>query len=473
MVCDYALWETSAGFVMLSGAKHLGHGWNERLLSRSGQILRCAQDDKKGHGPGKCANLFLIRHCNGYNHGAERSGGNSMHRRLTSWVVAGMILLAMGGFGFAGGKTETGAAGKQEVKVRLLIPLTQMASIFGDSMLNGAKAAIEEYNKSNGKFFIKYYVEDDATNPEVGAQKANKFIDQLKVDAIIGTLFTSVRQAVFAITSKKNMIYMNPTYDAGGLCNKYYFSTGAVINQQFGEFIPWIIKKFGKKFYLLGSDYSWPRESFALAKEIIAREGGVVVGEEYVGFGIPDFSDVIRRVADAQPDTLIPLVAGTDGVTFTKQWVDFGLKNKIAYCSSGFTELSAVGMDAKSADGIYAFADYFMTVDTPENKTFLENYQKAAGKADLVDLFGVNMYNNVHLYTLALEKAGTKDKDAVVKALEGMHFKSPAGEIWLDPDNHYAHLRSFIGECTEQTWPKFKIIEDFGVIAPDPKCTNK
>jgi ABC-type branched-subunit amino acid transport system substrate-binding protein len=169
---------------------------------------------------------------------------------------------------------------------------------------------------------------------------------------------------------------------------------------------------------------------------------------------------------------LIPLVAGSDGVTFTKQWVDFGLKNKIAYCSSGFTELAAVGMDAKSADGIYSFADYFMTVNTPENKKFLADYQKAAGKPDLVDLFGVNMYNNIHLYTQALEKAGTKDKDAVVKALEGMHFKSPAGEIWLDPVNHYAHLRSFVGECTEQTWPKFKIIQDYGVIAPDPKCTN-
>jgi urea transport system substrate-binding protein len=201
--------------------------------------------------------------------------------------VVGIILLALNGLAFAE---------KQEVKIGLLIPLTQMESIFGSSMLNGAKAAIDEYNSSGGKFLIKYYVEDTATNPEVGAQKANKFIDQLQVDAIIGTLFTSVRQAVFNITSKKNMIYMNPTYDAGGLCNKYYFSTGAVINQQFGSFIPWIVKKFGKKFYLLGSDYSWPRESFALAKDIIAAEGGVVVGEEYVGFGIPDFSDVIRKI---------------------------------------------------------------------------------------------------------------------------------------------------------------------------------
>ncbi|MGA2764584.1 MAG: substrate-binding protein [Spirochaetia bacterium] len=389
-----------------------------------------------------------------------------MARKSLKWLTVVMVLLLASGLAF-------GAGPKTEVKVGLLIPLTQMASIFGDSMLNGAKAAIEEYNSNpSGKFIIKYYVEDDATNPEVGAQKANKFIDQIKVDAIIGTLFTSVRQAVFNITSKKSVIYMNPTYDAGGLCNKYYFSTGAVINQQFGEFVPWMIKKFGKKIYLLGSDYSWPRESFALAKEIIAKEGGTVVGEEYVGFGITDFSDVIRRIQAASPDILIPLVAGSDGVAFTKQWVDFGLKGKIAYCSSGFTELAAAGMDKESADGIYAFADYFMTVDTPENAKFLRNYTKAAGKPDLVDLFGVNMYNNIHLYTLALEKAGTKDKDAVVKALEGMHFRSPAGDIWLDPDNHYAHLRSFIGLCTTDTWPKFKIMEDFGNIAPDPKCTN-
>lgn len=381
------------------------------------------------------------------------------------------ILLVLG-FIFSVNTTIFAAGKKEEVKVGLLIPVTQMASIFGDSMLNGAKAAIEEYNSSAGKFMIKYYVEDTATNPEVGSQKAIKLIDQVKVDAIIGTLFTSVRQAVFNITSKKKMIYMNPTYDPGGICDKYYFSTGAVINQQFGEYIPWIIKNFGEKFYLLGSDYAWPRESFALAKKIIVAEGGKIVGEEYVGFGIPDFSDVIRRIAAAKPDVLIPLVAGTDGVTFTKQYVDFGLKDKIKIHSSGFTELSTAGMDPKMADGIYAFADYFMSVDTPENKKFLANYRKAAGKDDLVDLFGVNMYNNIHLYTQALEKAGTKETEAVVKALEGMRFKSPAGEIYLDPKNHYAHLRSFIGVCKEEIWPMFEIVEDFGILPPEPGCTN-
>ncbi len=381
-------------------------------------------------------------------------------------------ILLVFGFLFWASSSVFAAGNKEEVKIGLLIPVTQMASIFGDSMLNGAKAAIEEYNNSDGKFLIKYYVEDTATNPEVGTQKAVKLIDQVKVDAIIGTLFTSVRQAVFNVTVKKKMIYMNPTYDPGGICDRYYFSTGAVINQQFGEYIPWIIKNFGEKFYLLGSDYAWPRESFALAKKIIDAEGGKIVGEEYVGFGIPDFSDVIRRIAAAKPNALIPLVAGTDGVTFTKQYVDFGLKDRIRIFSSGFTELSTIGMTPETSDGIYAFADYFMTVETAENNKFLENYRKAAGKDDLVDLFGVNMYNNIHLYTQALEKAGTKEKEAVVNALKGMRFKSPAGEIFLDPKNHYAHLRSFIGVCKKEIWPMFEIVEDFGIIPPEPGCTN-
>ena len=121
---------------------------------------------------------------------------------------------------------------------------------------------------------------------------------------------------------------------------------------------------------------------------------------------------------------------------------------------------------------MYAFPDYLMTVDTPENKIFLENFRKVAGKDKLVSTFGVNMYNNIHLYTQALEKAGTKDKDAVVKALEGMKFKSPAGEIFLDPKNHYAHLHAFIGVCRKDTWPLFEIIEDYGVIPPEPGCSN-
>ncbi|HUV12345.1 MAG TPA: transporter substrate-binding protein, partial [Acidobacteriota bacterium] len=106
-----------------------------------------------------------------------------------------------------------------------------------------------------------------------------------------------------------------------------------------------------------------------------------------------------------------------------------------------------------------------------ENKKFIANYRKAAGKDDLVDLFGVNMYNNVHLYALALEKAGTKDKDAVAKALLEVKFKSPAGEIFFDKNNQYAHLRSFVGVSRKAIWPMVEILEDYGIMAPEPGCT--
>jgi urea transport system substrate-binding protein len=373
-------------------------------------------------------------------------------------------------FVLAGSGNLLAAEKKQEVKLGILSPLTNIGAIFGSSMVNGAKAGIEEYNKSNGKFHVTYFIEDTAFNPQVGSQKATKLIEQTKVDAIVGVLGTQVRQAVFNITSKRGVIYMNPTYDPGGICDKYYFSTGAVINQQFGKFIPWIVKKFGSKFYLIGSDYSWPRESFALAKKIIAAQGGTVAGEEYVGFGVPDFSDVLRRCIAAKPNALIFLVAGTDGVTFMKQVSDFGMKKMMAITSAGFTELSTSGLSPETADGIYTFADYFMSINTPENKKFIADYRKAAGKDDLVDLFGVNMYNNVNFYTAALEKAGTKNKDAVAKALLQIKLKSPAGEIFFDPSNQYAHLRSFIGICKKDIWPMFEIVEDFGIMAPEPGC---
>jgi urea transport system substrate-binding protein len=392
-------------------------------------------------------------------------------RKMVGLSLVGLFLLAGAAAVFAGGAKEGTVDGKQVVTLGLLVPKTNIGAIFGDSMLNGAKAAIEEYNSSNGKFYLKYVVEDTATNPEIGVQKANKLIDQVKVDAIIGTLFTSVRQAVFNVTSKKGMIYMNPTYDPGGLCDKYYFSTGAVINQQFGKFVPWMIKNFGPDFYLIGHDYAWPRESFALAKKIIAAEGGKVLGEEYVGFGLTDYSDVLRKCMAAKPDTLIFLIAGADGPTFVKQVVDFGMRDMMKLASAGFTELALAGLDPNTADEIYTFADYFMTLKTPENEKFIANYRKAAGKDDLVDLFGVNMYNNVHLYSLALEKAGTKDKDAVAKALLEVKFKSPAGEIFFDAKNQYAHLRSFVGVSRKAIWPMVEILEDYGIMAPEPGCS--
>src|SRR5690606_21338595 len=103
-----------------------------------------------------------------------------------------------------------------------------------------------------------------------------------------------------------------------------------------------------------------------------------VVGEEYFPLGTTEFSAVIGRISAAAPDVLFTLVAGTDGVSFVKQVFDFGLKENMRIASSGFTELAGAGLSPEAREGILSYSDYFMSIDTPENKSFLEKYRALA-----------------------------------------------------------------------------------------------
>ena len=192
------------------------------------------------------------------------------------------------------------------------------------------------------------------------------------------------------------MPLFNPTYYEGGLCQEYFLSTGALPNQQIEPFVPWIYENLGKSFYLIGSDYAWPRGSFAFVKSYLEELGGTVVGEEYVPFGVTDFSTSITRILDAKPDVLYPLVAGTDGITFWKQLAGFDFKG--ASASHSVSEAIVAGLDAEVANGIISAGPYFMVDRQPRRTRPSSRSTTAASTTRPSSTRSVKaMYDAVHL----------------------------------------------------------------------------
>jgi len=361
-----------------------------------------------------------------------------------------------------------------EVKLGLMVCLTGFGSIHAPSVLNCTKLAVDEINAAGGVLGsrISLEIEDNHTDVDLSIQKATKLVKETKVAAMIDMSFSNQRIAVATqVAEPLKAIYISPVFYEGGICGRYFFSTGALPNQSIDPMVPWATKQFGKRFYLIGSDYAWGRGSAAAAKAAIETNQAELAGEEYAPLGQTEWSAIIQRMADATPNFGFLWIAGNDLVTFLKQFIDFGLKDKIRLGFTYMSEEVTPSLPPENRAGLLATTSYLMSLDTPQNKGFLERFSKSSGNDAVVTWFGEGAFDSVYLWKLACEKAGTFDTEPVVNALEGITFPdAPQGPVKIDPVTHHSTLRDIVGESTPDA-AKFNILADLGMVDPVwPAC---
>jgi urea transport system substrate-binding protein len=360
-------------------------------------------------------------------------------------------------------------AAKQPVKMGILTSLTGVHAIFGETMLHCAQYAQKEINDRGGidGRKLEFVIEDDETDPKVGIEKARKLIKRDRVDVIVGAISSAMRNAVGTVTTKERTVYVYPTYYEGGYCHEGVFITGAIPNQQVERFVPWVMENVGTTFYIAGSDYIWPKETAKVVRALVEKRGGKVLGEEYFPWNTADFSSLVNRVGSTKPAVMYSLLIGSDSVTFLKQFHNFGLKKTTRVCTSGVAEKEAAGL-GETGVGLVSSQSYFMSVDTPRNKEFLEGFRRMFPNEKLVDSIAEGMYNGVHVAAVAIGKAGGGEWRALNQAFPAVKVHAPQGEIWM-ADNRHAALNSIIAECANEKG-EFRIIKNFGVTRPEVSC---
>ncbi len=396
-------------------------------------------------------------------------------------LPAALALLEACGSSSTGSSGGSSSGGGGTIKMGALIPQTGIFAVLAPAMTNNAQLAVDEVNGAGGVqgSQIHLFIEDTASDPNTAVQKARKLIQQDGVDLIIGTLSSAERWAVaLSATNPAKMIFINPTYYEGGICNRYFFNAAAVPNQQIQPFIPWLIQNAGvKSFYLGGSDYAWPKGSFAALKTAVSTSGGTVVGEDYSPLGTTDFSSTLRRIQAAKPDVAYPLYAGADLIGFLKQFVSFGLHTSIKVASSAISESILPALPQQESTGWLASFEYFMTIDTPENKDFVQRYQQRFGNDATMDAIGEGMRTCVNLYATATKVAGSLDKEKVVTAMQSAQFSDPKGQLRVDPSSQCLVLNDYVAQIAPPgsgpPWQRLKIVQTFNGIKPQQICQSK
>jgi urea transport system substrate-binding protein len=408
------------------------------------------------------------------------SGSGWASRSKGAWLATFLLVAACSGGGTAttapaSAPTSTPAPSAvapssgdtSPIKIGLLNMDTGGGSIHAPFVNHAVSVAVDDINAAGGLLGrqIQIATQDSQTDVDTGVDRMKRMVEQDHVAVMFAFQFSNIYHALLEkVSVPDKQLTLNGSLNEGDFCNHYFFSTGATPNQWVDPLVQYGVKNIGPKVYIVGSDYSFGRGSAASAKAAIAAAGGQVVGEEYFPLGTTDFSSSMSKLKSSGANFLLPFVAGNDFVVYLKQYLEFGLKDKIKVVNTIFTEEDSPAFPPDSRAGLLTGGSYFSTVQTPENATFMAKLRAKYGPDAQMTLFGEGYYDMVHLWAQAVQAAGTLATEPVLKALEGQSFQGPQGLVTIDPVTHQATVHSYLGEV--QADGTIKITSDLGTSPP-------
>ena len=402
----------------------------------------------------------------------------SMDRRrllmgLTALPLAGLSKLSFAqGFPTSAVNTTKLAITDTEVTVGQLHSATGTMAISETGSIQAEQLAIDQINAMGGILgrTIKVIKEDGASDWPTFAEKSKKLLVNDRVAAVFGCWTSASRKAVLPIFEKENGLLYYPTFYEGLEQSKNVIYTGQEATQQIIWGLDWAQKEKGaKKFFLVGSDYIWPRTSMKIARKHIENfQKGSVVGEEYYPLGNTNFNSLINKIKVAKPDCIFCAVVGGSNVAFYKQLKAAGITGaKQFLLTLSVTEDEMLGIGGENFEGFYSSMKYFQSLDNPNNIAFVEAFKKAYGPKAVIGDVTQAAYLGPWLWKAAVERAGSFDVTKVAAASPGIELTTaPEGYVKVH-ENHHLWSRARIGQG--QADGTFKVVaESADLIEPDP-----
>jgi urea transport system substrate-binding protein len=366
--------------------------------------------------------------------------------------------------------SSSGTVEGDTVSVGILHSLSGTMAISEVSLRDAELMAIDEINAAGGVLGkqIEPIIEDGASDWPTFAEKARKLLQQDKVATIFGGWTSASRKAMLPVVEQNNGLLWYPVQYEGMEQSPNIFYTGATTNQQIVPAVDWMLETVGENIFLIGSDYVFPRTANKIVNAQLEANGGKVVAEEYTPLGHTDYNTIINKIKSAKPDVIFNTLNGDSNVAFFKQLQDAGITAKdIPVVSVSVAEEEIRGIGAKVLEGHYAAWNYYQTTDTPENKTFVENYKVKYGEDRVTGDPIEAAYIAVYLWAEAVEKAGSFDVEKVKEAADGVEFKAPEGVVKIDGETQHIYKTVRIGEV--QADGQFKEVWNSGEqVKPDP-----
>ena len=368
-------------------------------------------------------------------------------------------------------------ANTDPVRVGVLFSRAGSTSRVELSQLLGTFFAIREINDSGGidgrELVAVHY--DPQCVPQRYRALAERLVQEDHINVVFGCYMSSTRKAVMPVIEKWQRLLMYPTPYEGFEYSPNIIYTGAAPNQNSAQLAEYMTRHFGRRVYLVGSDYIYPYESNRIMSDfILERPGGAKLAEHYVRLDATerDFLPIARDIKDKQPDFVFSTVVGKGTRMLYQACADAGLdplKIPIASLTTCEAEVSEMGM--RIAAGHITAAPYFQTVDNAVNHDCLARFRTWCGDEVEPNMCWEAAYFQVHLFARAMRQSGSDEIGRLLPCLLGSEFDAPQGRVRIDPVTHHTRLHPRIGRVGNDG--RFVVVAESPVgVDADPYLVN-
>ncbi|MFA7438441.1 ABC transporter substrate-binding protein [Castellaniella sp.] len=349
------------------------------------------------------------------------------------WGI-GILALAMAG-------TSWADISQDEVRIGYLADLS---GPYSDNTGIGGKTAIqlaiEDFNGTVAGKPIQLYVADHQAKADIGASIARQWLDEEKLDMIVGGDNSAVLLAVNGLLNDKKFVFMNVGGGSTAFTNdkctpytvQYHYNTRSVAR----TIVSAILKEGGKDWYFLTADYTFGHDLEKEAVDVLEKNGGHVTGRVRAPLGTSDFSSFVLQAQAANPQVLALANAGDDTINAINTSQEFGLTDqmKVAALLMYVTNVHAMGL--ANAQGLLLAEPWYWDTND-QTRAFAQRYYDVVGK--MPNGNHAADYSATLTYLKAVEAAGSDDPDKVMAQLRTMQIDDMYSKGHIREDGTMVH----------------------------------
>ncbi|MBB4062886.1 transporter substrate-binding protein [Gellertiella hungarica] len=336
----------------------------------------------------------------------------------------------------------------------------------------GALSAIEAVNADpESRFELRPVVADPGGNTDRYAPLARKLLVEHGVKHIVGCTTSWSRKEVIPVIEKTDALLWYPCMYEGFEASENVVYVGACSNQHVLPILEFAMPAFGDKGFLVGSNYIWGWETCRLAREVIGRSGGVVLGERQVSLGDTDIGHIVEEIRRKRPDFILNSLVGPSSYAFLKAYRALGeedpdflpARRPVLSCNFLENEMREI---APAYEGNFTTAIYFQALETADNRAFLASLDPALVDGGISACFA-QAYASVLLIRAGLEAAEQATATAQLEAVKALRPSTPLGPLTIDPATNHLHAPVHIARGTaDGRYAVFHHSRE--AVAPDP-----
>ncbi len=303
-------------------------------------------------------------------------------------------------------------------------------------VIDAVLLAVEEINAQGGLLGrpVEAVVADGQSDEQVFARQAEKLIVEDKVSAIFGCWTSASRKAVVPVIERHKHLLFYPVQFEGVEQSPNVVYLGPVPNQQILPALRWLVGFENKKrWFLVGSDYVFPLTANAVIRAEAKARGCEVVGESYLLLGSSDVVGVVKEIARAGPDLIVNTINGDTNVPFFRALRGATSETrKIPALSLSISEVELSALGPGVTVGDYVAGNYFQSLDTPQNRAFVNRFAKRWDPDRVISSVMATAYSGVQLWAKAVQAAGSAETGAIRAAVKEQTYDAPQGPIRID-----------------------------------------